>query len=121
MGLNPHSGEDQIFGKEESEIITPAVEFLKNQGLAIWGPVPSDSAFSAVNRHNYDIFVCMYHDQGLIPIKTLNFFKSCQVSIGLDFLRISVSHGTAFEIAGKNRANSESFGYALEKMKELLI
>ena len=109
-----------IFGKEETEIISPAVKSLVEKGLDIKGPVPPDSAFNEKNRDKFNTFVCMYHDQGLIPLKTLTFYRSCQLSIGLDFLRVSVSHGTAFDIAGKNEANPDSFIYALEKTKELI-
>ena len=120
LGLNPHAGEGKIFGEEETKIIIPAVKNLKKLGVEISGPVPPDSAFTEMNRKEFDFFICMYHDQGLIPLKSHAFFKSCQLSIGLDFIRTSVSHGTAFDIAGEGIADPSSFIFALKKTCGLL-
>lgn len=120
LGLNPHAGEEGVLGKEDQEIITPAVNRLKEMSVKITGPVPPDSAFSRENRKTTDIFVALYHDQGLIPLKTLSFFNSCQLSIGFPFIRTSVSHGTAFEIAGQGKAKPDSFIYACKKAIEFL-
>ncbi len=120
LGLNPHAGENSLLGKEEESIIIPAVKTLITKGIKISGPVSPDAAFSKKNRDNFDFFVAMYHDQGLIPFKMLALFKSCQVSTGLDFIRTSVSHGTGFDIAGKGIAYPDSFIYAVKKNIELL-
>ncbi|MCK4666519.1 4-hydroxythreonine-4-phosphate dehydrogenase PdxA [Candidatus Dependentiae bacterium] len=120
LGLNPHAGEENIFGEEETQEIIPAVKSLKKLGVNISGPVPPDSAFTEMNRKEFDFFVCMYHDQGLIPLKSHAFFESCQLSVGLDFVRTSVSHGTAFDIAGEGIANPSSFIFALKKTCRLL-
>ena len=108
-GLNPHSGENGDIGDEEERIITPAInESKKIQNCYLEGPVPADTAFSSEKRTDYDVVICMYHDQALIPIKTLDFFNGVNVTLGLDFIRTSPDHGTGFDIAGKNIANPDS-------------
>ena len=108
-GLNPHAGENGDLGDEEIRIIKPAIDELKKlTNISITGPISADIAFSPSKRCNYDLAVCMYHDQALIPIKTLDFYNGVNVTLGLDFIRTSPDHGTAFDIAGKNVANPES-------------
>lgn len=101
-GLNPHAGEGGLLGHEEQEIIIPVIENLKSQGLNITGPHAGDTAFSPQNRQLYDGIFAMYHDQGLAPIKALYFSEIVNVTMGLPFLRTSVDHGTALQLAGKN-------------------
>ena len=108
-GLNPHAGEDGDIGTEEKEIIIPAIEkALNDKTYNLSGPVSADTAFSYQKRKEYDVAICMYHDQALIPIKTLDFFNGVNVTLGLDFIRTSPDHGTGFDIAGKNKANPQS-------------
>jgi 4-hydroxythreonine-4-phosphate dehydrogenase len=108
-GLNPHAGEDGDIGKEEKEIITPVIEkALDDETYYLSGPISADTAFSYHKRKEYDVAICMYHDQALIPIKTLDFFNGVNVTLGLDFIRTSPDHGTAFNIAGKYKANPQS-------------
>ena len=108
-GLNPHAGEDGDIGTEEKEIIIPAIkEALDDETYYLSGPISADTAFSYHKRKEYDVAVCMYHDQALIPIKTLDFFNGVNVTLGLDFIRTSPDHGTGFDIAGKNKANPQS-------------
>jgi 4-hydroxythreonine-4-phosphate dehydrogenase len=108
-GLNPHAGEDGDIGTEEKEIILPAIKkAFDDKNLFLSGPIPADTAFSYHKRREYDVVICMYHDQALIPIKTLDFFNGVNVTLGLDFIRTSPDHGTGFDIAGKNKANPQS-------------
>ena len=107
-GLNPHAGEDGELGREETEIIRPAVAALKRRGHAVLGPLPSDTMFHEEARLRYDAALCMYHDQALIPIKTLSFWDGVNVTLGLPIVRTSPDHGTAFEIAGKGKAGARS-------------
>ena len=108
-GLNPHAGENGDIGSEEKRIIIPAVnEAKKKQDCILEGPVSADAAFSSKKRTDYDLAICMYHDQALIPIKTLDFFNGVNVTLGLDFIRTSPDHGTGFDIAGKNIASPDS-------------
>ena len=108
-GLNPHAGENGDLGNEEIEIIKPAVDEIKKiTNISITGPISADIAFSPEKRCNYDLAVCMYHDQALIPIKTLDFHNGVNVTLGLDFIRTSPDHGTGFDIVGKNIARPES-------------
>ena len=108
-GLNPHSGENGDIGSEEQEIIIPAIKKIqKNNDFLLDGPFSADTVFSYEARQNYDVAICMYHDQALIPIKTLDFYNGVNVTLGLDFIRTSPDHGTGFDIAGKNIANPES-------------
>ncbi len=107
-GLNPHAGEDGLLGSEETSIIGPAVERLRESGIAVRGPLPADTLFHAAARRGYDAALCMYHDQALVAIKTLAFDEAVNVTLGLPFIRTSPDHGTAFDIAGTGRANPES-------------
>ena len=108
-GLNPHAGENGDIGNEEKRIIIPAVnEAKKKQDCFLEGPISADAAFSSKKRDDYDLVICMYHDQALIPIKTLDFFNGVNVTLGLDFIRTSPDHGTGFDIAGKNIASPDS-------------
>ena len=119
-GLNPHAGENGDLGDEEIRIIKPAIDELKKlNNLSITGPISADIAFSPSKRCHYDLAVCMYHDQALIPIKTLDFYNGVNVTLGLDFIRTSPDHGTAFDIAGKNLANPESLISAINLAYEM--
>jgi len=114
-GLNPHAGEHGLFGREEIEEISPAVEWAKAQGMPVEGPFPPDTIFYlAVRRKRFDAIVCMYHDQGHVPLKLLDFEGGVNVALGLPVIRTSVDHGTAFDIAGQGIAQSGSFVKALE-------
>lgn len=112
-GLNPHAGESGSIGRQEIEVITPALDRLRARGLSISGPHSADSLFHAAARAHYDVVVCMYHDQALIPIKTLDFERSINVTLGLPFLRASPDHGTAHDIAGRGIASAASMIEAL--------
>ena len=112
-GLNPHAGEDSNLGREEIEIITPAIEAARTKGLDVTGPHPADTLFLARARATYDAAICMYHDQALVPFKTLAFEEGVNVTLGLPFIRTSPDHGTAFGIAGTGRASPRSLIEAL--------
>ncbi|HEY0236736.1 MAG TPA: 4-hydroxythreonine-4-phosphate dehydrogenase PdxA [Afipia sp.] len=112
-GLNPHAGEDGSLGSEDQTIIAPAVAKLHAEGVDVRGPLPADTMFHAAARETYDCAICMYHDQALIPIKTLAFDHGVNVTLGLPFIRTSPDHGTAFDIAGTGRANPMSLAAAL--------
>jgi 4-hydroxythreonine-4-phosphate dehydrogenase len=112
-GLNPHAGEHGAFGDEDIAIITPAVEALRAEGVDVRGPLPADTMFHAAARQAYDCAICMYHDQALIPIKTIAFEDAVNVTLGLPFIRTSPDHGTAFDIAGTGKANPSSLVAAL--------
>ena len=112
-GLNPHAGEGGQFGFEE-ERIAHGVELARRDGLDVSGPHPPDTVFLAAVNGKYDVVMAMYHDQGLIPIKTLDFERSVNVTIGLPYLRVSVDHGTAFDIAGRGIADAAPMRYAIE-------
>uniref|UniRef100_Q07LF5 4-hydroxythreonine-4-phosphate dehydrogenase n=1 Tax=Rhodopseudomonas palustris (strain BisA53) TaxID=316055 RepID=Q07LF5_RHOP5 len=112
-GLNPHAGEGGGLGHEEQTIITPAVEQLRREGIDARGPLPADTMFHAAARAGYDCALCMYHDQALIPVKTLAFDHAVNVTLGLPFVRTSPDHGTAFDIAGTGRASASSLIEAL--------
>ncbi len=119
-GLNPHAGENGDLGDEEMRIIKPAIDDLKKlANISITGPVSADIAFSPDKRCHYDLAVCMYHDQALIPIKTLDFYNGVNVTLGLDFIRTSPDHGTGFDIAGKNLANPQSLISAINLAYEM--
>lgn len=113
-GLNPHAGEDGALGLEDRDVVAPAVEALRGEGIDIRGPLPADTLFHAAARANYDAALCMYHDQALIPIKTLAFDHAVNVTLGLPFLRTSPDHGTAFDIAGTGKADPASLAAALD-------
>ena len=112
-GLNPHAGEDGSLGTEETTIVAPAIEILRREGIEIRGPLPADTMFHEAARRSYDCAICMYHDQALIPIKTLAFEDAVNVTLGLPFIRTSPDHGTAFDIAGTGKANPSSLIAAL--------
>jgi 4-hydroxythreonine-4-phosphate dehydrogenase len=107
-GLNPHAGEDGTLGDEDRAVVRPAVERLKAAGIDARGPIPADSMFHAAARATYDAALAMYHDQALIPIKTLAFDHAVNVTLGLPFVRTSPDHGTAFDIAGTGQADPTS-------------
>jgi 4-hydroxythreonine-4-phosphate dehydrogenase len=112
--LNPHAGEGGTMGKEEETCISPAIQFLKAKGLLVTGPMPPDTLFHRQSRDTYDVVLCMYHDQALIPIKTLDFDTAVNVTLGLPFVRTSPDHGTALNIAGKGLACEKSLIAALK-------
>ncbi|HET9716630.1 MAG TPA: 4-hydroxythreonine-4-phosphate dehydrogenase PdxA [Pseudolabrys sp.] len=112
-GLNPHAGEDGALGDEDDLIVAPAVRRLREEGIAVIGPLPADTLFHEQARVGYDVVMAMYHDQALIPIKTLAFHHAVNVTLGLPFVRTSPDHGTAFDIAGKNIADPSSLIAAL--------
>jgi 4-hydroxythreonine-4-phosphate dehydrogenase len=112
-GLNPHAGEDGTLGSEERTIIAPAIATLRDAGIDVRGPLPADTMFHEAARKTYDCALCMYHDQALIPIKTIAFDDAVNVTLGLPFIRTSPDHGTAFDIAGSGRANPSSLVAAL--------
>jgi 4-hydroxythreonine-4-phosphate dehydrogenase len=112
-GLNPHAGEDGTLGREEIDIIIPAIEAARRQGLNVAGPYPADALFHDEARKTYDVAVAMYHDQALIPFKTLAFDTGVNVTLGLPFIRTSPDHGTAFALAGTGKARPHSLIEAL--------
>ena len=111
--LNPHGGEDGMFGQEERRVIRPAVRDCTRRGMAVAGPVPADSLFHRAAHGEYDAVVCMYHDQGLGPFKLLHFTDGVNLTLGLPLIRTSVDHGTAYDIAGKGVADSRSMKQAI--------
>ena len=120
-GLNPHAGENTVIGDEEQNIIKPVIDNLKRAGYDLDGPFSADSAFTLANRTSYDCFVCMYHDQALIPIKTLSYEDGINITLGLSFVRTSPDHGTALNIAGKNLANPNSLVLAIREAQKFCI
>lgn len=112
-GLNPHAGEDGTLGQEETDIITPAIDAARRQGLDVTGPHPADALFHGEARRTYDVAVAMYHDQALVPFKTLAFDTGVNVTLGLPFVRTSPDHGTAFALAGTGKARPRSLIEAL--------
>lgn len=113
-GLNPHAGEGGLFGREEIEIISPAIQTAKSMGLDVSGPWPGDTVFMSARKGEFDVVVAQYHDQGLIPIKYLGLEKGVNITLGLPFVRTSPDHGTAFDIAGKGIADMASLEAALD-------
>lgn len=118
-GLNPHAGEGGAIGREEIDLIRPVVAKLRAEGMAVTGPASADTMFHARARAGYDVAVCMYHDQALIPIKTLDFDGGVNVTLGLPFVRTSPDHGTAFDIAGQGIAKPDSLIAALKLAAEM--
>jgi len=112
-GLNPHAGEGGMFGDEEARIILPAVNYAKSQGFDVLGPYPPDTIFYHAQKGFYDAVICMYHDQGLIPFKMIHFTDGVNTTLGLPIIRTSVDHGTAYDIAGKGKADSGSLTAAI--------
>jgi 4-hydroxythreonine-4-phosphate dehydrogenase len=130
-GLNPHAGEDGLFGDEEKTSILPAIEAARAEGMTVVGPLPADTLFSRARGGEFDIVVAMYHDQGHIPVKTLGFnydetskrwtgLSGVNVTVGLPFLRVSVDHGTAFDRAWKGIANPDSMIEAIDVAVRML-
>ena len=113
LGLNPHAGEDGLLGTEEQEIIKPAIANLKNKGHLVMGPFPADGFFGSGQHHKFDAILAMYHDQGLIPFKSLTFSNGVNFTAGLPFVRTSPDHGTAYALAGKNQADEGSMRTAI--------
>lgn len=113
LGLNPHSGDNGLIGDEENTIIKPAISSAKKQGFLVYGPFPADGFFGSDQFRNYDAILSMYHDQGLIPFKTMSFEEGVNFTAGLPIVRTSPAHGTAYEIAGKNEASAASFRQAI--------
>jgi 4-hydroxythreonine-4-phosphate dehydrogenase len=118
-GLNPHAGESGTIGREDAEIIAPAIAALKARGLCVTGPHPADTLFHAEARARYDAVLAMYHDQALIPIKTLAFDRGVNATLGLSFVRTSPDHGTAFDIAGTGRARPDSLIEAIRLARRM--
>ena len=112
-GLNPHAGEGGLLGQEEQAVIEPAIKALVGRGYDVTGPFPADSLFHETARGSYDVAVCMYHDQALIPLKTLDYHNGVNVTLGLSFIRTSPDHGTALDIAGRGTADPRSLLAAL--------
>ena len=121
-GLNPHAGENGMFGnREEERIIQPAIDAMRAEGCDIVGPLPPDTAFTEAQRRQTDAYVCMYHDQGLIPVKAIAFESAVNVTLGLPIVRTSVDHGTAFDIAWQGKADSRSLKSAVRLASRLAI
>lgn len=118
-GLNPHAGEDGTIGREDAAIINPACAQLREEGMNVTDALPADTMFHAEAREGYDAALAMYHDQGLIPVKTLDFHGGVNVTLGLPIVRTSPDHGTAFDIAGKNIARPDSLIAALKIAREM--
>jgi 4-hydroxythreonine-4-phosphate dehydrogenase len=118
-GLNPHAGEGGAMGGEDEHIIRPAIDRLRAEGIDAFGPLPADTLFHARARAGYDVALCMYHDQALIPAKALAFDEAVNVTLGLPFIRTSPDHGTAFDIAGRGIARADSLIAALRLARRL--
>ena len=114
-GLNPHAGEHGLFGAEDDEIIRPAIQLAQSQGMEVSGPWPGDTVFMHARQGKFDIVVAQYHDQGLIPVKYLGLDEGVNITVGLPFVRTSVDHGTAFDIAGTGKASHASLRVAVEQ------
>ena len=122
LGLNPHAGENGLFGnREEETIITPAIETAQKKGMNIIGPLPPDTGFLTKRREQTDVYICMYHDQGLIPFKAFNFDSGVNVTLGLPMVRTSVDHGTALDIAWKGVADPASLYSAVRLAAKLAV
>ena len=118
-GLNPHAGENGSIGKEELEVLNPAAQKLREEGINITNAQSADTLFHAEARANYDAALCMYHDQGLIPVKTLDFHGGVNTTLGLSIIRTSPDHGTAFDIAGKGIARADSLIQAIKAARQM--
>ncbi|MCX8957810.1 D-threonate 4-phosphate dehydrogenase [Erwinia psidii] len=118
-GVNPHAGENGLFGDEEINIVGPSVEAMKAQGLNVSGPCPPDTVFLQCHEGHYDMVVAMYHDQGHIPLKLLGFYDGVNITAGLPFIRTSADHGTAFDIAWTGKAKSESMTISIQLAMQL--
>lgn len=120
-GINPHAGEGGAIGREEQDLIAPVIDRLQREGLTVFGPLSADTMFHAEARKTYDVAICMYHDQALIPAKTLAFDDGVNVTLGLPFIRTSPDHGTALDIAGKNIAKPNSYIAALRMAHNMAL
>ncbi len=120
-GLNPHAGENGHLGNEEQEIIIPVISDFRDRGFNVSGPYPADTTFQPEQRETTDVFVCMYHDQGLPVLKTLGFGEAVNITLGLPIIRTSVDHGTALELAGTGKANCNSLLAAVEMAEEIVF
>ncbi|SDD69850.1 4-hydroxythreonine-4-phosphate dehydrogenase PdxA [Kordiimonas lacus] len=118
-GLNPHAGEDGAMGMEEATHITPAIWALRDEGVDVTGPLPADTLFHAEARARYDAVLCMYHDQALIPVKTLDFWSGVNITLGLPIIRTSPDHGTALPLAGTGEARTESMLAAIRTATDM--
>jgi len=119
LSFNPHAGEGGLLGREEVDVITPAIKLARRQRLDVHGPLAADGLFAHVEHFPYDVVLAMYHDQGLIPAKALDFERTVNVTLGLPVPRTSPDHGTAYDIAGKGQANSVPMVEALLKAARL--
>ena len=119
-GLNPHAGEGGTMGREEERMIRPLLARLKAEGMDVTGPWPADTMFHAGARAGYDVAICAYHDQALIPIKTIDFAGGVNVTLGLPFVRTSPDHGTAYDIAGRGVADPASLIAALRMARDMV-
>lgn len=119
-GLNPHAGEDGYLGMEEIDTINPVIKEFQQAGKQVFGSIPADTLFTVEKLKNYDAVLAMYHDQGLAPLKYAGFGKSVNITLGLPFIRTSVDHGTALDIAGKNLASADSLLEAIKLTRELI-
>ena len=113
-GLNPHASDNGVIGKEEARVLIPAIKKARRQRISVSGPFAADTIFEKAVQGKYDCVVCMYHDQGLIPLKLTGFNQAVNITLGLPFVRTSPGHGTAYDIAGKNKANPESLIQAIK-------
>ncbi len=118
-GLNPHAGEGGLMGHEDATVIAPVLDRLRAEGMALSGPLPADTMFHPAARARYDAAICMYHDQALIPIKTIDFAHGVNVTLGLPFIRTSPDHGTAYDIAGKGVADASSLIAAVKMAQDM--
>jgi len=119
-GLNPHASDGGLFGDEEKTIISPAIKAVRRSGIKVSGPYPADTMFTQRALSGYDVAVAMYHDQGLVPVKALSFGKTVNITLGLPIVRVSVDHGTAFDIAGENRADATSMIHTIKTADQIL-
>jgi 4-hydroxythreonine-4-phosphate dehydrogenase len=120
-GINPHAGEGGSLGREEIELIMPAIEALRAEGWRVTGPHPADTMFHAAARAHYDAALCMYHDQALIPLKALHFEDGVNITLGLPIIRTAPDHGTAFDIAGQDRADPRAMAASIRVAAECAI
>lgn len=118
-GVNPHAGENGLFGDEEITTVSPAIAEIKQQGIDVYGPCPPDTVFLQAYEGQYDMVVAMYHDQGHIPLKLLGFYDGVNITAGLPFIRTSADHGTAFDIAWTGKARSESMAISIQLATQL--
>ena len=121
LGINPHAGDYGVIGEEEETFLSPLVKAQHNKGIRIYGPFPADGFFGSQSYQNFDAVLAIYHDQGLIPFKTLSFGEGVNFTAGLDRVRTSPDHGTAYDIAGQGMANHNSFKKALHTAREIFL